>query len=245
MTLGFLTPVTDPEAGPPASSPLEPWLREAGAIFMERDGWRIAASFGDPDGELQALRRSAGLADQSSMGKFELQGTPGALGSLLAGAVPGGPPAPGEASDLDGGHLWLSSPDRALAICDPAETANLAELLQALCVSPHCGLVEITAGLAAFEARGPRARDLLERVTAIDVRDTSLPVGGVRAGAVAEVPATLIRPDDEAFLVLVGAQEAPDAWEIVLDAGTPLGVRPAGAEALGRIERRKGALARA
>jgi heterotetrameric sarcosine oxidase gamma subunit len=244
VTLGFLSPVTDGDA--PAASPLEPWLLEAAARFEARDGWRVAVSFGALEDELEALRGSAGIADRSPMGKLELQGTPEALGSLLAGVVPGGPPEAGETADLDGALLWLSSPDRALAICQPADTANLWDLLGALCgVSPHCGVVELTAGLAAIELRGPRARELLERLTAIDVRDTGLPTGGVRAGAVAEVPATLLRPEDDSFLILVGAQEAPDAWEIVIDAGAPLGARPVGAEALARVEPRRGALARA
>ncbi len=238
MSLGFLS-VTHGQADVLASSPLEPLLGEAGARFEGRDGWRVATSFRPPPDELETIRRAAGIADRSAMGKLELQGTPEALGSLLASVVPGGPPGPGETAELDGALLWLSSPDRALAICRPAETTGLAELLDSVCgVSPHCGVVDVTAGLAAIELRGPRARNVLERVTAIDVRDPILGVGGVRAGAVAEVAATLIRIEREAFLVLVGSQEAPDAWEIVLDAGAPLGADPVGADALAQLERR-------
>jgi glycine cleavage system aminomethyltransferase T len=68
------------------------------------------------------------------------------------------------------------------------------------------------------------------------VRPSALGVGGVRAGAVAEVAATLLRTGPESYLVLVGSQEAPDAWEIVLDAGAPLGARPVGADALAQLE---------
>ena len=86
---------------------------------------------------------------------------------------------------------------------------------------------------------------MLERLTAIDVRDAALPVGAVRAGAVAEVAATLLRPAVEAFLILVATQQAPDAWEIVIDAGEPLGARPVGIEALAAIEAHTQAAARA
>jgi heterotetrameric sarcosine oxidase gamma subunit len=238
MSLGFLSPTGD-GGGVAALTPLEPWLREVGGRFEERDGWLVATSFRPAPDELETIRLCAGIADRSAMGKLELQGTPEALGSLLASVVPGGPPAPGETADLDGALLWLSSPDRALAICSPAETAGLADLLESVCgVSPHCGVVDLTAGLAAVELRGPRARELLERVTALDVRDSTLGVGGVRAGAVAEVPASLVRIEPDAFLILVGAQEAPDAWEIILDAGVPIGARPVGADALAQLGRR-------
>jgi heterotetrameric sarcosine oxidase gamma subunit len=127
-----------------------------------------------------------------------------------------------------------------VALCDAAETSSLRDLLESVCgVSPHCGVVDLTAGLAAIEVRGPRARELLQRLTSIDVRESTLGVVEVRAGAVAEVPATLIRCEDSAFLVLVGAQEAPDAWEIVLDAGAPLGALPVGVDTLAQFQPRR------
>jgi heterotetrameric sarcosine oxidase gamma subunit len=239
MTLGFLSPTPDGEGGPAAESPLEPRLTEAGARFADRDGWRVATSFASEAAEHEALRVGAGIVDRSALGKLELQGAPAALDSLLASVVPGGPPESGTTAELDGATLWLPSPDRALAICEPAAVAGVRDLLESVCgASPRCGLVELTAGFAAIELRGPRAGALLERLTAIDVRDAALPVGGVRAGAIAEVAATLLRPADEAFLFLVAAQQAADAWEIVIDAGAPLGARPVGSEALARIERR-------
>ncbi|HEY1238485.1 MAG TPA: sarcosine oxidase subunit gamma family protein [Solirubrobacterales bacterium] len=244
MTLRFTSPVAP--GGPAASSPLEPCLIEAGARFEERDGWRVATSFRPAPDELETIRLAAGIADRSVMGKVELQGTPDAVGSLLASVVPGGPPQPGATADLDGAWVWLSSPDRAVGLCEPAGTTSLMGLLESVCdVSPHCGVVEITAGLAAIGLRGPRARDLLERLTSIDVRPSALPMGGVRAGAVAEVGATLLRPHEDEYLILVSSQEAPDAWEIVIDAGGPLGARPVGADALAQLSSRDEAMVHA
>ena len=243
--IGFLSPIGT-GGSVAAASPLEPSLERAGARFEERDGWRVATSFRAAPDELETIRVDAGIADRSAMGKLELQGTPDALGSLLASVVPGGPPRPGETADLDGALLWHSSPDRALALCGTAETGSLMELLESVCSeSPHCGVVDLTAGLAAIEVRGPRARDVLERVTAIDLRAGSLGIGGVRAGSVAEVPATLVRLTEDGFLILVGAQEAPDAWEIVVDAGAPLRARPVGVDALLQLETRDRAVAHA
>jgi heterotetrameric sarcosine oxidase gamma subunit len=238
MTLEFLSPVPgeEPEPrAPAAASPLEPSLSVAGATFEARDGWRVPIDFGSPAEEAEACQSGVGIAERSAIGKLEVQGAPAAIASLLDRLFAAGPedaPAPGSAAPLDDGLLWRSSPDRVLAICEPAATPRLRARLRGACeASPGCGLVELTAGLAAIELRGPKAPELLERLTAIDVRDRRLPVGGVRGGAVAEVPATLLRIADEAFLVLVAAPEAPDAWEIALDAGAPLGLRPVGERA--------------
>ena len=230
MTLEFLSPV--PGGGgatPPAASPLEAKLREAGARFEERDGWRVAAGFGSPAGEAEACRTGVAIADRSAMGKLELQGRPETLEAAIERVVTGGAPRPGELAAFGDGLLWRSSADRALAVCEPAAALGVRGLLEE--ARDGCALVELTAGLAALELRGPRARELLERLTAIDVRPEVLPVAGVLAGALARVPAALLRPEAEAFLVLVASPEAPDAWEIVLDAGAPLGLRVVGEEA--------------
>lgn len=232
MTLEFLSPTPNGAAAPPAASPLEPWLRAAGARFEARHGWRVAVAFDSPAEEAEACRSGVGITDRSAMGKLEVQGRPGALDAVLRSLLPGGGPTPGQGARLGDSLLWRSSGDRALALCEPAATARLRSLLGDACGhSPGCGLVELTAGLAAFELRGPLARDLLERLSAIDLRPDSLPPGGVRAGMVAGVPATIVGLEPSAYLVLVGAPEAPDAWEIVLDAGAPLGLRPIGEEA--------------
>jgi heterotetrameric sarcosine oxidase gamma subunit len=249
MSLEFLSPHPDGEpapGAPEAASPVEPWLSEAGARFEHRHGWRVAVDFGAPAEELEACRRGVGIGDRSALGKFELQGRPRILESVLEGVLAEGPPGAGETARLDDALLWASSPDRALAICEPAATPRIRELLEGAAASPRCGLVEVTAGFAAFELRGPRSGELLERLTAIDVRPDALPPGGVRAGAVAEVPAVLLRPEPGAFLVVVSAPEAPDAWEIALDVGAPLGLRPVGEAArVGAQPRVEGAPAHA
>jgi glycine cleavage system aminomethyltransferase T len=225
MTLEFLSPGA--AAGIPASSPLEAALRAAGARFEERHGWRVPVDFGSPEAEVEACRGGVGIADRSAMGKLELQARPEALAGVLRRLLPEGPPRPGDIALLDGARLWLASADRALAVCEPEATAGVRALLS----EGSGGVVELTAGLAALELRGPLARRLLERVTAIDARPGSLPPGGVRAGMVARVPGVLLCLERDAVLLLVGAPEAPDAWEILLDAGLPLGLRPVGEEA--------------
>jgi aminomethyltransferase len=211
MTLEFLSPA----AG--AASPLAPLAAAAGARFAERDGWRIATDYGDPEAEAAARREGVTVCDRSALGKLELQGAPDAVSHALDGA--------GEAM-----LVYRSSPDRAVVVCEPGDRAALLDRLQA----DGLLLVDQTAGLAAIELAGPRARDLLERLTSIDLRPAAFGTGDARAGVVARVPAALARTGEDEYLVLVAAPQAPDAWQMVSDVGAPLGLRPAGEEARAR-----------
>ena len=215
MTLEFLAPAP---GGATAASPLEPCTAAAGARFAERDGWRVAIDYGDPEGELAARRQGVAIADRSALGKLELQGDP----ERIQGTV--------DRVGLDAGFVWRSSPDRALVVCEPAARGGLIADLD----RDGTTLVDLSAGLAAIELSGPFARDLLERLTALDVRPEGFPVGEVRAGAVARVSAVLARVDEDAYLLLVSSPQAPDAWEMALDVGAGLGLRPVGEEARSR-----------
>jgi heterotetrameric sarcosine oxidase gamma subunit len=235
VTLGFLSPVASQQV--PASSPLEPWLSAAGARLEVRDGWRVATSFGDVPAEVAACREGIAVSDRSAMGKLELQARPDVLEAALERVAGDAPPAGGSAA-LDDGFLWRSSPDRALAVCEPAAGPRLLGLLEEACErAGPATLVDLTAGLVAIELSGPRALELLERLTALDVRPAAFAPGEARAGEVARVPAALARTEDEGYLVLVSSPQAPDAWELVLDVGAGLGARLVGEEARARAGR--------
>jgi heterotetrameric sarcosine oxidase gamma subunit len=245
VTLDFLSPISEAEATastPPASSPLEHLLRAAGARFEVRDGWRVPTSFGDLPGEVAACREGAAAADRSALGKLELQARPGTLAGVLERVTGEEPPPAGGSAPLEDGFLWRSSPDRALAVCEPAARPGLKSQLEETC-SDVATLVDLTAGLAGIELRGARARELLERLSALDLRPGNLAPGEVLAGVVARVPAALAHTEPDAFLVLVPSPQAQDAWELVLDVGAALGLRVVGEEARSQVGR--GARARA
>jgi len=63
-------------------SPLDQVLKRAGAHMAERHGWLVAADFGSLASELAVSRAVAGLADVSSIAKFELRGDEHALAAM-------------------------------------------------------------------------------------------------------------------------------------------------------------------
>src|SRR5262249_41052542 len=48
--------------------------RDAGAVFDERDGWRVPLHYGDAGGEYRAMREGAGVLDRSMLGKVTVTG---------------------------------------------------------------------------------------------------------------------------------------------------------------------------
>jgi glycine cleavage system aminomethyltransferase T len=215
MSLDFLSPARGASA-PAALSPFDPATTAAGATFEVRDGWRVPTSFGDPGAEARAVETSVGWSDASHLGKLEIQVADAAAGELaaLAGGLELGRAVP------DGGAWWcLLTPVRALVIGE-------------LGAPPPLRALDVTTQYAALRIAGPLARETFARFCALDLRDQRMPIGACMPGSVARTPGLVVREGAEQFLVLTGAALALYLWDVVSDAGTRLGGRPVGADAV-------------
>jgi heterotetrameric sarcosine oxidase gamma subunit len=226
MSRDFLSPdrvIPHEDAVPPARSPLHERARQAGARFVVRHGWEVAASYGPVAAEIAACEASAGIADRTHVGKLEVQApaeTPYTLGM---------------ARD-DGGAWWCPlAADRALVLAHRAPIGELRERIEEETAEGGT-VVDVTAGFAAIGLVGPRTRDILARVTAIDVRPQSLPECGFRPGSIARVPGMLLRERGDRMLVLCGSAHAEYLWLALSDAGRPLGAAHVGVDALERLD---------
>jgi heterotetrameric sarcosine oxidase gamma subunit len=215
MSLDFLSPdlARRVGAGPVARSPLERCLRAAGARFEVRDGWSVAMGLRPLEAELDTCRGGAGVADRSALGKLELQGV---LPVELE---------PGIATRTEDAWWCPLTPERALVLAAPAATGALRRRLE-----QDAQVVDVTTNFGALAVLGPLAREVLARLTALDLRPQRMPEGGFRPGSVARVPGMVLREQGDRFLVLFGATHAEYVWTVVTDAGAA----PVGEEALDR-----------
>jgi glycine cleavage system aminomethyltransferase T len=218
VSLDFLAPSRGASA-PAALSPFDAATTAAGATFEVRDGCRVPTSFGDPVAEARAVEASVGWADASHLGKLEIQVPETAADELaaLAGGLELGRAVP------DGGAWWcLLTPVRALVIGERPELGARSSLRA----------LDVTTQYAALRIAGPLARETFARFCALDLREQRMPVRACMPGSVARTPGLVVRESADQFLVLTGAALALYLWEVVTDAGTRLGGRPVGADAI-------------
>jgi heterotetrameric sarcosine oxidase gamma subunit len=233
VSLAFLTPDAVGEVVA-ARSPMERLARAAGAQVELRDGWNVAARFGDAARERALLAEGVAFADRCQMFKLELQASPDALAEIVAAASGGAVLEPGRAAHAGGAWWCPVTPERVLVLGEPGDGGLVRAAVAEATSGPSTTVtaVDVTSGLAALTLAGPEAGELLARFCAIDARPAVMPVGAFRPGSVARTPGYVLRDRDERLLVLVGWALGHYLWTVVADAAEHLGGGPVGVDAL-------------
>ncbi|MEP6885657.1 MAG: 2Fe-2S iron-sulfur cluster-binding protein [Gammaproteobacteria bacterium] len=234
-----------------------------GALWMPAGNWRRPEYYAVPgesraqsiDAEVRAVRSSVGLIDVGTLGKIEIYGPQAA--ELLDRAYAG------RYSDLKVGMtrygLML---DESAVIVDDGVIARLApelfyfttttggsatvfrELLRLNALwGLDCALVNVTGHRAAFNFAGPLSREILQRLTDIDLRDDAFPYLAVRSGLIAGVVARLLRVGfvgEVGYEIHVAAGSGAEVWQALHTAGASRGLRPFGVEAQRVLRLEKG-----
>lgn len=171
------------------------------------------------------MRGAAGLADLSWMLKFDLKG----YGLKSAPALP------------LSAHRWTLAPLHALITCDPSARQAVMESLQAmhaagsdLSLPPPVYITDVTAVYAQFLLAGPRCRDILCKLTSLNLSESSLPDLSCGQASLAHVRAIILRKDFDgapAYHLLVSREYGESIWDSVLHASREFDVAPFGLEA--------------
>ena len=194
-----------------------------GAVIRVDRGWAGVAHFTSLREESEAVRRAVGLADCSSIPKFNLQG-----GNLNSS------PELGEAV-----QAWRLRAGRYLVTC-PTGDRDLVEgeLNRYVAAggepSDPVYLTDVTSGYAALLLAGPRSPEVLRKLVDLDTSDDAFPNLTCAQTGIHHTYAILMRRDIEslrAYLILVNREYGEWLWETVLDAGAEFGIRPFGSRA--------------
>jgi sarcosine oxidase gamma subunit len=215
-----------PGPGAVAKSPMEPGAAAAGAVFEDRDGWKVAVSFPD---EAEALSR-VGFADMSHIWKMEIQGD--------VAAITGHDLELGKATRSEGAWWCPYSPSRAVVFCRSCDTVALRDRLTASAAETNglASVIDITSAQGAMTILGPFAREVFARFTAIDLRPQVTPVHAWRPGSVARTGGAILCEAPDRYLMLFGAALGQYVWTVVDDAARHLGGGPVGVDALPPLE---------
>ena len=244
-------------------SALHAFHLSAGAGMAENNGWHCPDSYGSVDAEVQAVSEQVGLSDISPLAKLDMQGN-NAFAALVQWLSPDLSPGlspetlPGrtvvrvtpqalhidpDTSGLPGGLVCSLARNHARLISSPGTAAAVQSHLEAVtqpaAASACVHLTDVTSSFTAVQIAGPRSRDLLRKLTALDLRPAQFPDLSCAQGSLANVHALVIRADIQTHLsyqVYYGREFGEYVWEALLDAGQEFGALPFGMAAQRQLQ---------
>ena len=158
-------------------TPLYEWHRKAGARFIEFAGWEMPLQYAGIVEEHLTVRKAVGLFDVSHMGKIFIEGreSHAFVDFLSANDIPS---TPGRArythvlrddgTILDDVIVTCLAPDRFFMVCNAGPRAAVLAWLQAHAES-GVRLADRTGDFLCLALQGPRAPELLQRFTSVDL----------------------------------------------------------------------------
>jgi glycine cleavage system aminomethyltransferase T len=213
---------------------------ELGATFRDEGDWRVPDRYPAPGDEVTRALAAVGMADVSACGKLCVRGE--AIQAVLtkAAAIERFAVGTAERVLVEGVRVLALRPvpDELFLLSPVAAADAVRDVVAGAAAGLGCAhLTDVTSALAVVDVLGPRALDLLARVSPLDLG--VLPVLGVVQGEVARVHATvarLDRPPVPTFRLLLAREYGDSAWEALHEAGHDLGVAALGAAARGRLD---------
>jgi glycine cleavage system aminomethyltransferase T len=167
----------------------------------------MPAWFTEPEKEAAQLSSSAAVGDLSWMTKLDIK---------ACRQYPLGP-----------ARAWCLSPRHYLLTCEPPQRDSVIASL------PPSYMTDVTSVYAQFLVGGPRSRDILRKLTSLNVGALENLACG--QASVAHVHGTVLRDDLgglPAFHVLVSREYGESVWEALLHAGHEFHAGPCGFKAL-------------
>ena len=158
-------------------TPLYDWHRSAGARFIEFGGWEMPLQYSGIVEEHLTVRKSVGLFDVSHMGKIFVEGSASHefLDRLSANEISS---VPGRArythllrddgTIIDDVIVTCLAPDRFFLVCNAGPRADVVSWLRDHTTS-GVSLADRTLDFLCLAVQGPRAPELLQRFTSVDL----------------------------------------------------------------------------
>jgi glycine cleavage system aminomethyltransferase T len=199
--------------------------RQSRASWAECHQWQVPAYFTAAQDEAACVRNAAGIADLSWLLKIDLKGYG------LKGI-----PATGR-----GMFRWVLAPLHVLVTTDPSAREAVTGSLRArstagsdLSLPPSVYRTDVTSVYAQFLVAGPRSRDILSKLTSLDLAERSLPDLSCAQSSLAHSHAIILRKDVEgspAYHLLVSREYGEYIWDSILHAGEEFNLAPFGFQA--------------
>jgi len=219
---------------------------EAGAQMMWTGAWRRPYSYGDAPAEAANVHEAVGVIDVSTLGKLLVLGAdatvflerlyPNRFGDLKVGRVRYGVLSNDAGRIIDDGTIARLGEDRFYVTTTSTGSEGVFEWFEwwNAVWKLDVEIVNLTGALAAVNVAGPQARELLGRLTAIDVSREAFAYLDAQQADVAAVPCLILRigfVGELGYELHFPSLHGEYLWDTLLERGADLGVKPFGLEA--------------
>jgi sarcosine oxidase, subunit alpha len=219
--------------------------RELGAKVMWAGDWRRAYDYGDPQAEALAVHEAAGLIDVSTLGKLIVRGPdaaafldrlyPNRFSNLARGRIRYGVLTSDAGRIMDDGTICRLE-DESFYVTTTSSGAGAVEQWFAWWLADwrmRVTLTDVTQGLAAVNLAGPRAREIMGRLTDLDCSGEAFAYLDGKRARVAGVASLILRigfVGEVGYEIHFPSAFGQDVWDAILAAGAEFGIRPFGLE---------------
>jgi sarcosine oxidase subunit alpha len=244
-------------------TPLHARHEALGAVFMLAGQWRRPEYYAVPGGrrleaireEVLAVRNAVGLIDVGTLGKIEIHGPDaasflervytGRFANMSVGSTRYGLMVDEAGTIIDDGVVARFGDQRYYFTTTTSGSATVYRELTRLNTMwrMQCGIVNVTGHRAAVNLAGPKARDVLGRLTRSNVSEAVFPYLAARELEVAGIAARVLRigfVGELGYEIHVAHDRAATLWDALMDAGAAFGIRPFGVEAQRLLRLEKG-----
>ncbi len=233
--------------------------KKAGGVMQRAGVWKRARRFSDDircQEEVENVRSNVGILDASTLGKFRIFG-PDALRALERVYV-GDMSKVSEAKIrysamcnedgclLDDGVVVRRGENDYYFTTSTGRAGQTVEWIRyhARYENWDFSIVNLTDAFGVINLAGPNARKVLEKLTDADVSNAAFPFAGYREFAIRDtIPVRVMRlgfVGELSFELHVPSSFMQTLWELIEDAGKPLGIRNFGLEAQNLLRMEKG-----
>jgi sarcosine oxidase subunit alpha len=219
--------------------------RELAATIMWTGAWRRAHSYGDPAAEAANVHERVGVIDVSTLGKLLLTGAgaaaflerlyPNRFADMAPGRIRYGVLGTDAGRIMDDGTIARLADDEWYVTTTSTGAGNVLEWFTwwNAVWKMDVRIENVTGALAAVNVAGPRARDLLARLTGLELSNDAFGYLDAKQADVAGVPCLLLRigfVGELGYELHCPSPYGEHLWDAILEAGADLGCRPFGLE---------------
>ena len=219
--------------------------RELGANVLWAGDWRRAYDYGDPQAEALAVHEAAGLIDVSTLGKLIVRGPdagefldrlyPNRFSNLKPGRIRYGVIASDAGRIMDDGTICRLDEDSFYVTTTSSGAGAVYEWFSWWLADwgLRVHITDVTQGLSAVNLAGPRAREIMAKLTELDCSGEGFAYLDGKRADVAGVPCLILRigfVGEVGYELHFPAAHGEHLWDALLDAGAEHGLRPFGLE---------------